>query len=198
MDGKKYLTSVVDVGNTVIYIKASDFGLRGTESPNEINENKELLNSIEKLRSIVCQKIGLVKDWRDARTQIPYQPFISLISEPAAYDTYTGEHINKEKVDIVARQYLMLEVVKAYPGTGTANMGCAARIKGSLVYELLSELSKKKGSITIGHPTGTIKVYSEVDEYKDDGFEPNMSRLSFMRTARVLMDGTAYVRKSTL
>lgn len=198
MDGKKYMTSVVDAGNTVIYVKASDFGLVGTETPSEINDNKELLDSIEKFRGIVCQKIGLVEDWSQARTQIPYQPFISLISEPKAYDTYTGKHITKEEVDIVARQYLMLEVVKAYPGTGTANMGCAARVKDSLVYKLLSESSKEKNSINIGHPTGTIKVYSEIEGYKDNKFEPMMSRLSFLRTARVLMDGTAYIRKSTL
>lgn len=198
IDGRIYKASIVDVGNIVIYIKASDFGLAGIEAPNEINDNKELVNMIEKFRGIVCEKIGLVKKWSQARTQIPYQPFVSLIAEPKSYTTYTGKHIAKEDIDIVARQFLMLEIVKAYPGTGTANMGCAARIKGSLVHELLSETLKNKNTINIGHPTGIITVCSEIDGYEISGFEPRMRRLSFIRTARVLMDGTAYIRKSTL
>lgn len=197
MDGKSYAVTVVDAGNIVVYVRASDFGLIGTEAPNIVNDCKELVDRIEKLRGIVCQKIGLVDDWKDARSQIPYQPFVSLISEPAEYDTYTGKHIGKNEVDIIARQFLMQAVVKAYPGTGTANMGCAARIKGSLVYDLLSVDSKNKKTVSIGHPTGTISVCSETSGFKND-LEPVMSRLSFIRTARVLMDGTAYIRRSTL
>lgn len=197
MDEKTYTVSVVDSGNIVIFIRANEFGLSGIETPDEINGDKEISYKIEKLRGIICAKIGLVDKWENAKLKIPYQPFFALLTEPTDYITYTHEQVKKTDCDIVARVSLMLSVVKAYPGTATACTGCAARIKGSLVYEMLSEEAKKKEFLNIGHPTGTISVNS-VCEYEGDSILPKMKKLSFIRTARVLMEGTAFIRKSVL
>ena len=196
MDGKTYPVSIVDAGNVVVYVLASDLGIKGTESPQELNY-PAILDKMEKLRGLACEKIGLVKNWQDAKLQIPYQPFLSIITPAATYDTYTGIHVEDTQIDIVARMYLMLGVVKAYPGTGTANLGCAARIKGSLVEKTIRAKALEDGVIQIGHPTGTITVYSEA-ECDEHAIEPEMTRLSFIRTARVLLDGTCYVRESVL
>ncbi len=196
MDGKDYEVSIVDAANILVYVRASDFGLTGKETPMQINADKELSARLEKLRGLACQKIGLVKRWEDAKVQTPYQPFLTLISEPGDYDTYTGGHVSAEETDIVVRCSVMLSVVKAFPGTGTACTGCAARVKGTLVNEMLSEASKKKELLTIGHPTGTIQVTSIAE---DNGqMIPDIKKISFLRTARVLMDGITYVRKSVL
>lgn len=195
MDGKAYTVSIVDGGNNVIYAKAEDLGLVGTETPDEIN-TKERLAKIEKLRGIVCQHLGLIDDWRESSKRIPYQPFFCLISPPADYKTYTGEEISKADVDIVVRLYVMGLVTKAYPGTATVSTGCAARIKGTLVEQMMSEASKKKQDLALGHPTGYITVTSIVE---DNGtLVPTVKKMSFIRTARVLMEGIAYIRKSTL
>ena len=76
VDGKKFTVSVVDAGNTVIYVMASELGLVGTETPAEINGNKAVSATIEGIRGRVCQKIGLVKDWKDRPDQnaIPAVP----------------------------------------------------------------------------------------------------------------------------
>ena len=134
--------------------------------------------------------------WEDARLVTPYQPFLVLVAPPADYDTYTGQHVAKADTDIVVRCSVMLSIVKAFPGTGTCCTGNAARIKGSLVYEMLSPESRAKEVLSIGHPTGTIQVTSIVED--DSGQLPKMKKVSFIRTARVLMDGTTYVRKSVL
>ncbi|MGI6226952.1 MAG: 2-methylaconitate cis-trans isomerase PrpF family protein [Peptococcales bacterium] len=196
MDGRTYSVSVVDGGNTVIHVKAEDFGKTGIETPSELNEDKEFSYKVEKLRGIVCKKLGLVERWEDAREELPYQPFLALITKPISYETYTGEHIDKNDLDIIARIWIMQQIVKAYPGTATVSTGCAARIKGTLVYEIISGETKKKEYLNIGHPTGTIKVYSVVDD--SNSILPVFKRLSFVRTARVLMDGYAYVRKSDI
>jgi 2-methylaconitate cis-trans-isomerase PrpF len=197
IEGKKFKLSVVDAGNIVIYIKAQEFGLTGTETPAQINSDENILQKIERLRGLVSEKIGLVKHWSDAIREIPYQPFFCLITEPVDYDTYTGEHVRKKDVDIVARMYLMGSVVKAFPGTATACTGFAARIKDTLVYSMLSENSRTKEQITIGHPTGIITVTS-IHEDGPEGELPKMKEVSFIRTARVLMEGITYVRKSVL
>ena len=188
--------SIVDAGNICVYVKASDFGLTGYETPAQINGDKELSARLEHLRALACQKIGLVERWEDARLVTPYQPFLVLVAPPADYDTYTGQHVAKEDTDIVVRCSVMLSIVKAFPGTGTCCTGNAARIKGSLVYEMLSPESRAKEVLSIGHPTGTIQVTSIVED--DSGQLPKMKKVSFIRTARVLMDGTTYVRKSVL
>lgn len=197
MDGRAYRVSVVDAGNIVIYLKAQDFSLTGTETPAQINGDSKLLGRIEKLRGLVCQRIGLVKNWEETIKQSPYQPFLTMVTEPAAYDTYTGEHVAMENIDLVARTYLMGSVVKAYPGTATANAGFAVRIKGSVPYELLNGESRAKTRMTLGHPTGTISFNSVIDEGSQDN-PPKMKDVSFLRTARILMEGVTYVRKSVL
>lgn len=196
MDGKKFSVSIVDAGNICVYVKAADFGLTGYETPAQINGDKELSARLEHLRALACQKIGLVERWEDARLVTPYQPFLVLVAPPADYDTYTGQHVAKADTDIVVRCSVMLSIVKAFPGTGTCCTGNAARIKGSLVYEMLSPESRAKEVLSIGHPTGTIQVTSIVED--DSGQLPKMKKVSFIRTARVLMDGTTYVRKSVL
>jgi 2-methylaconitate cis-trans-isomerase PrpF len=198
MDGKTYTVSIVDAGNICVYVRAEDFGLTGYETPAQINEDKGLSAKLEHLRALACQKIGLVDTWQEARIKTPYQPFLVLLAPPADYDTYTGQHVAAEDTDIVVRCSVMLSIVKAFPGTGTACTGNAARVKGSLVYEMLSEASRRKEKLSIGHPTGTIEVTSIVEDGEDDAVIPKMKKVAFIRTARVLMDGTTYVRKSVL
>ncbi len=195
MDGTPYTVSIVDGGNNVIYARASDFGLTGTETPDEIN-TPERLAKIERLRGIVCQYLGLVGDWREAAQKMPYQPFFCLVSPAADYTTYTGERISKEDVDLVVRLYVMGLITKAYPGTATVSTGCAARIKGTLVEQLMSRESLQKQTLNLGHPTGFITVTSIVEP--SGGLVPTIRKMSFIRTARVLMEGYAFVRKSTL
>ena len=193
---KSYVYSVVDAGNTVIYLKAADLGLSGKETPAQINGNRALSMLIEEIRGKVCQQIGLVEHWEDAAEKIPYQPFLALLSEADGYDIYTGGRVEKSEVDIVARISVMLEIVKAYPGTATASTGVAARIPGTIVHDFLSESSRQKTKLNIGHPTGVITVTSVAEN--SGTLLPVMKQLSFLRTARVLMDGYAYVRQSVL
>ena len=194
--GKDYTVSIVDGGNTGIYVKAADFGLKGTESPDEINNNQKLLTDIEELRGRVCAKIGLADKWEEAKIKTPYNPFVILLSEPVDHKTYTGAMIAKKDADIVARPFNMQIAVKAYPGTITAATGCAARIKGTLVHEMIGEEALKKEQLNIGHATGVITVTSVAEN--DDSAIPVMKKLSFVRTARILMEGYAFVRVSDI
>ncbi len=89
----------------------------------------------------------------------------------------------------------MLKMHKAYPITGTVCTGAAARVPGSIVYELLSEDAKTTETIRIGHPQGIIPVVSVADNIGED---TTMKKISVFRTARTIMDGYVYVRKSVL
>jgi 2-methylaconitate cis-trans-isomerase PrpF len=50
VDGVKYTVSIVDAGNPVVFVHAASLNMKGTESPNEIESNKSLMETIEKIR----------------------------------------------------------------------------------------------------------------------------------------------------
>ncbi len=117
--GAKYTVSIVDAGNTVVFINAADLGITGVETPVQIDENGPLMERIEEIRGKACQMIGLVKDWREAKKVTPYQPFFAMVSKPSDHKCFNGVQIGAEDVDVVSRLTFMLKMHKAYPITGT-------------------------------------------------------------------------------
>lgn len=193
--GKAYTVSVVDAGNILVFIRAESLGLTGTETPDIIDGNAELMATIEEIRGKVCQKTGLVADWRTACTATPYQPFFAMLSAPSDHDCFNGVRIRHDEVDVVSRLTFMLKMHKAYPITGTVCTGAAARIPGSVVWELLSEKARNGSVLRIGHPSGVLPVEAEA-EYSNG--ETRVTRLGVYRTARRIMDGHVYVPKKEL
>ncbi len=191
--GKKYTVSIVDAGNIVIFVRAEEFGLQGTETPNEIDANLPLNEVIEEIRGKVCQMVGIVKNWQDAKKLTPYQPFFAIVSPAQDYKCFNGNSVKKEEIDFTSRLLFMLKMHKAYPVTGTVATGAVSRIKGSVVYDLLSEKAKTEKVVRIGHPSGIIDVEATAD-YK--GGETIMTKIGVYRTARMIMQGYVYVRKT--
>ena len=91
------------------------------------------------------------------------------------------------------RTRIMQKMHKTHPVTGTVCMSTAARIPESIVNRVLSERGKANSKIVIGHPAGVIPAVSVLDvvngEYK-------LRTAAILRTARTILDGTVYVRKS--
>jgi 2-methylaconitate cis-trans-isomerase PrpF len=193
IEGKQYTVSLVDVGNILVFIKASSLGMRGTESPQEIEANKTLMSTIEKIRGRSAVICGLVKKPEDAATKSPYNPFFAIVSPPADYKTISGTEVKAGAIDMVSRLLFMLRMHKTYPGTGTVCTGAAARIPGSIVWEVMREEAKSRMTIQIGHPGGIIPVEAEA-EVRDG--KVILKRAAFYRTARRIMEGNVYVKKS--
>ena len=87
----------------------------------------------------------------------------------------------------------MLKMHKTYPVTGTVCTGAAARIPGSILWEVLREEAKSRIKINIGHPGGVIPVEADAAE-TPTGI--TLKRVGVYRTARRIMDGYVYVRKT--
>jgi 2-methylaconitate cis-trans-isomerase PrpF len=178
--------SIVDAGNPVVFLRASRFGLEGTESPTEIDGDAEFLENIEEVRGHAAQLVGMVEDWRDAADSSPYVPFIALVGPPQEYVSFAdGEKVSSSQVDFVSRLLFMLRMHKAYPITGTVCTGAAAMIPGTIVQEV-AVLSSEPGIVRIGHPSGVIDVEAEVDV---TGSGPVLRRAAVGRTARRIMEG---------
>lgn len=188
--------SIIDSGNPIVFVRAISIGLKGTESPNEIKNLPEKLIVLEKIRSIAAQRIGFVDDWRKATEDSPFIPFVVFLSEPQNYTSFTTKQvIPADSIDIVARQMLEQNMHEAYAGTAAVCTGTAARIPGTVVNDLVSKSIFTTELIRIGNPSGVFPINTVV-ESNQGGIR--LIKASFGRTARIIMDGYVYVRKSLL
>ncbi|WP_341473973.1 2-methylaconitate cis-trans isomerase PrpF family protein [Desulfofundulus thermobenzoicus] len=190
---QKYEVSIVDAGNPVVFIRAKDLGMKGTETPAEIENNRQLMKIIEHIRGLAAEKVGMVESWELAASKSPYVPFFAIVSPPQEYVCYNGLQVKAGEIDIVSRLLFMLRVHKTYPATGTICTGAAARIPGSIVWEVLREEARSRISINIGHPAGIIPVESVA--IVENG-EIRLKKAAIYRTARRIMEGYVFVRKS--
>ncbi len=195
VDCQEYEVSIVDAGNPLVFIAAEDLGLKGTETPDEIDNNNALMKVIERIRGMAAEKIGLVEKWDHAAEKSPYIPFFAIVSPSSDYETYNNKIITKTDIHIVSRLLFMLKMHRTYPGTGTVCTGAAAKIPGSVVWNMMADEAREKEIIRIGHPAGTIQV--ETRARITNGIT-EISKIAINRTARRIMDGYVYINKHKL
>ncbi|MBD5458613.1 MAG: 3-methylitaconate isomerase [Lachnospiraceae bacterium] len=187
--GRRYPVSLVDAGNPLVFIHASTLGLNGTEQVQEIEGNRELMETIERIRAEAAVKFGLVEQPERAAEESPYIPFFAIVSEPAAYKTLNGKSIAPDDMDLTARLLFMHKMHKAYPITGTVCTGAAARIPGSIVHQIVRDTGRTL--LRIGHPSGVVEVDSAA---REAGGTVQMTKIETYRTARRIMDGLVYIK----
>lgn len=180
LEGKKIEVSVVDVGDSVLFVRAPDVGLKGTETPKEFDSNTAAIQRLEAIRKKARELSPLLQQAR--RT-----PGIACVNGPTSYVNHvTMEVVNADEVDFVSRYLFMGILHKAYPGSGTVCTGVAARIPGTIVNEVIPKKAREKEVIRIGHPAGVCTVESIV---QPKGQEFLVKRVAIGRTARRIMDG---------
>ena len=186
--------SIIDAANPVVFVRASDLGLESTETPNEIDADRALLNLIESIRGTAAEAIGLVENREQAADESPYIPFIALVDRPKPYISWTiGERIRREQIDLTSRLLFMGRMHKTYPITGTVATGVAAKIDGTIVNEVIDDESRGRGEIHIGHPAGVINIEVSV---RKRGDQHTIEQATVCRTARRIMEGYVHVRRS--
>ena len=72
----------------------------------------------------------------------------------------------------------------AMMGTAAVAIGTAASIPGTLVNEAAG--GGERGSVTFGHPSGTLKVGAEASNNNGDW---TVNKVTMSRSARILMEG---------
>jgi 2-methylaconitate cis-trans-isomerase PrpF len=183
--------SLVDAANPVVFVRAKDLGLSGIEIPSQIDENKDMLATLEEIRGKSAVLMGLIEDWKEAVNDIQAFPMIAFVSPAQDYVDFTMcKKISENDVDFVSRLMYMQVIHKTYAGTATICTGAAARIEGTVVNEAMKAKNRGKDSVLrIGHPAGVITVdaaASNVDE------QWKLEKAAISRTARRIMDGNCY------
>lgn len=190
-DYKSIKVSLVDSSNPLVFIKAEDVGLTGAELPEQIDSSKELLTLLEKIRGVAAVKLGFITDYTKSAEETPGVPKLTIVSKSQDYNAVNGNLINSEDVDVMGRMMSMQLTHKTYALTGALCTATAAVINGSIVNQMVKEGFNPK-NIRIGHPGGIIQTGVDFS-LKTEG-EMEIPWAYGYRTARILMDGTAFYK----
>ena len=178
--------TVLDCSNPMVFIKASDLGIKGTELV-ELNQNADVMEHIERIRGMAAVKCGFVEKWEDARTKSTSAPKVSIVSAPQDYTDMDKNQVKAEDMDLCVRAISVGALHKAYPMTVAVGTGAAARIPGTIVYETL-KVPLEGDIIRLGHSSGITDVDIKMDGEK-------VLKGGVTRTARRIMDGFVYIRE---
>lgn len=181
--------TVVDVTNVVVYVQAEDLGMSGTELPEEMRSDPDLMDQFERIRGAVCVELGLVNEPEDAELEYPIFPHLAIVSEPQSYDCTVDKEVEANDIDITARVISMQDPHHAYAMTSGLCLGAAARIPKTIPNEVVRNPDEEW--TTLGHPKGTMSVGAIVDT---SGDQLDVNQVSIGRTQRPIMQGSAYYR----
>jgi hypothetical protein len=187
IDGRDIDFSILDISNPVVFCRARDIGLDGTETPDKVDSNKAVCQLLESIRRGVSEKIF---------SSASKLHLVIYVNEPKAYTNYmTNSTIKAEEIDILCHGMFMGKIHKTLPLAGIPCTGAAAKIPNTIVNEMISEAALKREEVRIGHPAGIVRAETVV-ERGASGYV--LKRAIIGRTARRIMDGYVYVRRNVL
>jgi 2-methylaconitate cis-trans-isomerase PrpF len=188
----RFNASLVDAANATCFLNAADLGLRGTEMPEELDGNAELLKKLAAIRLAASLAMGIAKTPEEAAEKRTV-PFIGFVSGPQDAVTLAGERIAGANVDLTARMLSNGQPHRALPLTVTLCTAVASRIEGSLVNRLARRIADPEAEIRIAMPSGVLTVAASVAQ-KDGRWHAEQG--AFYRTQRRMFEGYVLVRAS--
>jgi hypothetical protein len=188
----KIRASLVDAANATCFLNAADLGVKGTEMPEELDRNAELLKKLAAIRIAASVAMGIARTPEEAAEKRTV-PFVGFVSGPQDAVTLAGDRIEASRVDLTARMISNGQPHRALPLTVTLCTAVAARIDGSLVNQAARHGSDPDAEIRIAMPSGILTVAARV--HKKDG-SWHAEQGAFYRTQRRLFEGYVYVRAS--
>ena len=189
--------SIVDAGNPCVFVDATVLGVRGTETPMEIDSMVDVMAKLESIRAHVAVLMGLVGKAKDAAQFSPSLPFVGIISSPQDSKTLSGEKVKADQADLTVRILSSGNIHRALPLTGAICCASAAYIVDSIVHrhtrKAALEGSCKENNLRMMQPSGILPVASKVVNTVS-GWAVEYA--SVYRTQRRLFEGCVLIRSS--
>ncbi|HEU4601446.1 MAG TPA: 4-oxalomesaconate tautomerase [Steroidobacteraceae bacterium] len=163
----------IDNGMPVVLLRASDFGLEGDETPEQLESNTDLKTRIEQIRL----KLGGPMNLGDVLKKTV--PKMCLISAPRSGGS------------IATRTFIPHRVHESIGVLGAVSVATACALPGSIAAEIAQLKSDGPVQrIDVEHPTGFFTVDLELRKEAD---AVSVQRASLLRTSRLLMRGEVFV-----
>lgn len=175
--------SIVDVANPLVFVRATDIGLKGTELPADYTQKK--LEELEEIRSIAAEMCQF-SDRKDAAIKSPAVPKMTIIAPPTDYIDRNGVNRKAEDMDIVIRMMSMQKPHQALAITGAICTTAGAFLQETIVSDLVNI---KQDVFRLAHPAG-------ITETKVNFIAGHISAIKVVRTARIILEGYVYTKKN--
>jgi 2-methylaconitate cis-trans-isomerase PrpF len=170
--------SLVDASNPVVFVRAKDLDLTGTETPAAMDGDRALVARLEAIRVAGAEAMGIPGS---AAT-----PKIAVVAPPTGFTALDGVCYEAEQADVVARCISMGNAHRAFALTAAMCLAVAAQVDGTVVSECAGG---RVGDLRLGHPSGVLPIAASVGRRENAAWA---ERVTVYRTARRLMEG--YVR----
>ena len=167
--------SMVDATNPMVFVRARDLGLTGTERPEAIDADRALSARLEAIRVEAAERMGI-----PGSASIPK---VAVVAPAMAFIGLDGNAYDAGAVDLLARVISMGNCHRAFALTAAMCLAVAARIDGTVVRECCRSAT---GDVRLGHPSGVLPIAASVTTR--DG-APRAEHVTVYRTARRLMEG---------
>ena len=153
--------TMLDCSNPLVFIRAEDLGLKGTEIA-QFQSDKALLDHIEAIRSCAAVAFGFVDDVNRAPSASLSVTKGYVFYVPQNYTGSGGELIEAEEMDICSRIVSVGAFHKTHPVTAGIAIASAASIPGTVVYDAAR---KREGAevFRVGHPYGVLPIMLAMD-----------------------------------
>src|SRR2546426_9925541 len=120
--------SCVDATNALVFVRARDLRLTGSETPPAVDANHDVMARLEKIRGEAAMRMG-------PPASAP-APKIAFVAPPEDYVALDGVRHVADDYDVLARAISMGNCHRAFPLTSAMCLAVAARIEGTLVHEV--------------------------------------------------------------
>jgi 2-methylaconitate cis-trans-isomerase PrpF len=188
----KFRVSMVDAANACVFARAADLGIKGTELPDEIDANPELLRKLAAIRIAASLAMGVTRTTQEAEKRA-LVPFVGFVSPPQDAKMLTGETLKGAGVDLTGRMMSSGQPHRALPLTASLCMAVAARLSGSVVHESARPTADPESEIRIAMPSGVLTVAASVRRLEGHW---HAEQGAFYRTQRRMFEGHVLVRAS--
>jgi 2-methylaconitate isomerase len=188
-DGSTIEASIVDAANPVAFVRATELGVSGTELPEVLRGNRDLLAQLEAIRAAAAVVMGLAASAEEASARSKSIPKVAMVTSPADAVLLDRSTLPADRVDFVVRTISMGVPHNAVPLTGGMCAAVAANIEGTLVNQATRAGALRNESLRVGHASGVLEVAARVDRANDW----HARCATVFRTARRLMKGEIFI-----
>ena len=190
----KVEVSMIDAANPCVFLAAEALGMIGTEMPDELDRDRELLDRFEALRVAASIRMGIAAS-AEAASAKPSIPKVAMVAGPRSARTLAGHALDADDSDLTVRMISIGQPHRAVPLTGAMCLAVAARLEGSIVHRLTRAVASSEAPVRIAQPSGLTVVGASVRRVASGWVADHAT---VYRTARRLMEGVVYVPASVL
>lgn len=159
--------TLIDYAMPMMLLAAHALGLRGDETPAQIDGNRALLEHVEKLRLEAGRRMGL----GDVSGRVI--PKVGILSAPHNCGTITSRYLVPDSCH------------RSHSATGALCVAAASMLPGTVAHSIAQPI--EGAPVTIEHPSGRIEISITIDA---DG---KVTRGELVRTARRIFEGHVLV-----